>query len=423
MRSGRGGHSRGERSEETGVSTVDGPVPGQPASAGDGRLVAPEEFYATFGETLAQTLDLSSWLPGEDLARLYETLETEVKRALAHEEGAAAAIRRSVLPRIAGRPQAPPEAGVYRVTAEQIAWAHRAILFNGGVEAADGTFAGHDTLAATISQVGVCLVGYLGDSGSWVHHLYRRDLRATVADPVAEAVALIERRQRRSGFDRADRRGQLSDLLHRAILAYAERAVLLDRAQAPWRMGHGNPVPVELLSGAGYMEFVEIGLRLLERLVGGDPKLVFVPSAAAERGLLTIGNALGPLEYAVIDDMTERMRWVVERRPHYDVARLRLVREFVATFGPQLLIGVYRVSRSGPPQVFYAHRDHVHEAALIALADSALQEHRSFPTLIDLADTLCRTSFGSGDFGDSVQLAYLEAGYPYRYLNERQTRG
>jgi hypothetical protein len=407
---------------ETAFSPTDGPVPDRVTVTGDARLVAPDEFRATFGESLAQTLDLRTWRPGEDLASLYETLEAEVKRALAHEGDAVATIRRTVLPRIAGRPRAPAEAGVYRVTPDQIARAHRAILFNGGVEAVDGTFAGHDTLAATISQVGVCLVSYLGDSGSWVHHLYRRDLRATIADPVAEAVALIEQRQRRSGFDRPNRREHLSDLLQRAILAYAERAVLLERSAAPWRLGHGNPAPVELLSGAGYMELVETSLRLLERLIGGHRKLVFVPSAPAERGLLTIGNALGPLEYAVIDDMSERMRWVVEHRHHYDAARLRLVREFVAAFGPELLIGVYRVSGSGPPQVFYAHRDHVHEAALIVLADSALQEHRSFPTLIDLADTLCRTSFGQGDFGDSVQLAYLEAGHPYRYLNERQTR-
>jgi hypothetical protein len=417
----RGGiDSREEHPVETAYPAGDDPTPDQPV-VDDPRLFAPEEFRATFGETLAQTLDLGTWLPGEDLARLYETLETEIKTALSHESAALATIRRTILPRIAARPNAPAEAGVYRVTAEQIAHVHRAILFNGGVEAADGTFAGHDTLAATISQIGVCLVSYLGDSGSWVHHLYRRDFRATTADPIEEAVALIEQRQRRSGFESADRRGRLSDLAHRAILAYAERAVLLERSEAPWRMGHGNPVPVELLSGSGYMELLKAALSLLERLIAGHRKLVFVPSAPPDRGLLTIGNALGPLEYAVLDDMTERMRRVVEQR-HYDAAHLKLAREFVEEFGPQLLIGVYRVSRSGPPQLFYAHRDHVHEAALIVLADSALQEHRSFPTLIDLADTLCRATFGPSDFGDSVQLAYLEAGHPYRYLNERQTR-
>ena len=39
-----------------------------------------------------------------------------------------------------------------------------------------------------------------------------------------------------------------------------------------------------------------------------------------------------------------------------------------------------------PPQLFYAHEDHADIAALVALADSVLQEQRGFPLLIDLAD-------------------------------------
>jgi hypothetical protein len=381
-------------------------------------LFARDEFQATFGESLTRTLDLRTWLPGDDLARLYQELETEVMETVTHESGIVATIQREILPRLAGRPNAPAGAGVYRVSAEEIAHAHHVILFNGGVEAADGTFAAHDTLAVTIAQVGVCLVRYFGDSGSWVHRLYWRDLRATIADPLAEVLEIVERRQRRVG---ADRRGQLSALAQRAILAYAERAILLDRSEAPWRMGHGNPVAFELLSGAGYMELLEAGIRLLERLIGGYRKIVYVPRATPERGLLTIGYALGPLEYAVIDDMRDRLLQIVEGRD-YDRVHLKLARDFAEEIGPQLLLGVYRVSRSAPPQLFYAHRDHVHEAALIALADSALQEHRSFPLLIDLADTLCRTTFGPGDFNDSVQLAYLEAGEPYQYLSEQRPR-
>jgi hypothetical protein len=42
--------------------------------------------------------------------------------------------------------------------------------------------------------------------------------------------------------------------------------------------------------------------------------------------------------------------------------------------------------------------------------------------LIDLADTLCRTTFGPTDFNDSVHLAYLETDQPYQYLSERRPR-
>ncbi len=42
--------------------------------------------------------------------------------------------------------------------------------------------------------------------------------------------------------------------------------------------------------------------------------------------------------------------------------------------------------------------------------------------LIDLADAVCRTSFGLDTLGSSVQTAYAEAGDPFRYLGERETR-
>ncbi|MEA2531415.1 MAG: hypothetical protein QOG89_3059 [Thermomicrobiales bacterium] len=398
------------------------PASSEPDRPAEGaRLFRESEFQATFGESLAQTLDLRTWLPGDDLAQLYQALEAEVTQTVTHESGLVATIRQRILPRLATRPNAPRAAGVYRVTPDEIAHAHHAILFNGGVEAADGISSAHDTLAVTISQVGVCLVRYFGDSGSWVHRLYWRDLRATIADPVEEALALLEQRQRGARFAEADRRARLSRLAQRAILAYAERVILLEQSEAPWRMGHGNPVALELLSGAGYMELVAAGLRLLERLIGQHRKFLYVPRSTPERGLLTIGHALGPLEYAVIDDMTERLLYTIEERA-YDKDHLRMVRAFAEEIGPQLLVGVYRVSRAAPPQLFYAHRDHVHEAALIALADSVLQEHRSFPMLIDLADTLCRTTFGPTDFNDSVHLAYLETDQPYQYLSERRPR-
>ncbi len=42
--------------------------------------------------------------------------------------------------------------------------------------------------------------------------------------------------------------------------------------------------------------------------------------------------------------------------------------------------------------------------------------------LIDLADAVCRTTFGSDTFRIFIQQAYAEAGTPFRYLGERETR-
>jgi hypothetical protein len=61
-------------------------------------------------------------------------------------------------------------------------------------------------------------------------------------------------------------------------------------------------------------------------------------------------------------------------------------------------------------------------AAHIAMADSLLQEHRGFPMLIDLADTVCRTTFGFDTLMPTVQATYAESGEPFTYLGERETR-
>ena len=90
--------------------------------------------------------------------------------------------------------------------------------------------------------------------------------------------------------------------------------------------------------------------------------------------------------------------------------------------GPRIVKGVFRASELSPAQIFYAHEEHAHEAALIAIADSVLQEDRGFPMLIDLADTLCRATFGRETLIGSTQTAYAEAGEPFRYMTERQTR-
>ena len=68
------------------------------------------------------------------------------------------------------------------------------------------------------------------------------------------------------------------------------------------------------------------------------------------------------------------------------------------------------------------YRLQTYSSATDALADSALQEHRAFPLLLDLADTLSRTTFGSTDFNQSVDLAYLESGQSAHYLTDHRPR-
>jgi hypothetical protein len=72
--------------------------------------------------------------------------------------------------------------------------------------------------------------------------------------------------------------------------------------------------------------------------------------------------------------------------------------------------------------VFYAHKDHAHVAARIALADSVFHAHRGFPLLLDLADRVCAGSFPGDSLRGPLDVAYAEAGEPLRYLAERATR-
>jgi hypothetical protein len=59
---------------------------------------------------------------------------------------------------------------------------------------------------------------------------------------------------------------------------------------------------------------------------------------------------------------------------------------------------------------------------LIAMADSILQDHRGFPMLLDLADSMCANLMGPETLLKPTQTAYADAGEPFRYRPERDTR-
>jgi len=378
------------------------------------------DFEAQFGESIDRTLDLDTWSHGEDLSGVFERLNQEVSEAVMQEDEFRKSVRELVFPIIESRAKAPEGAGVYRASITDIRSVQENVLFNGGVEACDGTISMHETLPLTIAQIGVCLVSYAGEQGSWVQRLYRRDLRARGKDPVAETIALLERREARSGLGQREQRDDLKELARRGIMSFSERAVLLDKATAPWRMGHGHPAPYELLTGSGSMELLHRGLDLVSRLVLDHRKFVYVPSAPGERVLLTIGNALRPLEFAVVATAEDRIHPIIYEGHLRGKHRERAI-EFYQQVAPKILVGVYRTSLAVPAQVFYAHSEHVQEAAMIAMADSVLQAHRGFPILIDIADTVCRSSFAT-DFNATVQSAYASSGSPLKYLAERDTR-
>ena len=395
------------------------PVPPGPLSPPE--LLDADDFLASYGEPLEQTLNLDTWESGPDLASIFDRLNQEVRQALTQEDEMCRHLRRLVFPQIAARPNAPRGAGVFQAQVEELRNTQHNVLFNGAVEACDGTCVVHDTLPLSITQIGICLVSYAGEQGAWVQRLFRRDLRVRGMDPVDEALAILEKREARAGLDQPDMRDRFSELGRRGITSYAERAVLLHRSQAPWRLGHGHPAPYELLTGSGSMDLLLAGLEVLSQLILEHRRFVYVPSAPGERVLLTIGNALRPLEFAVVETAERRTLPIIEQG-HLRGRYREKAEEFYREAAPKILVGVYRTAQEAPPQIFYAHADFVHDAALIAMADSVLQPHRGFPMLIDLADTVCSSTFGAEAFTSAARSAYAQQGHAFRYLGERETR-
>lgn len=383
--------------------------------------LTPDQFEEAFGEKITDALNLDSWPLGDNLAEIYSKLEEEVQLAVQDEDRVCSIVRKEIFPEIARR-KLVPYAGLHCFEEKHIEQAHKGFLFNGAVEACDGTSVVHDTIPLSITQIGVCLVSYNGQNGSYMHRLFRRDLRLKGEDPVKEAFELLDRRKKRESVGVDDKNAKLSDLARRGIMTYAERAILLQKSNARWRMGHGNPTPYELMTGfwAHTPEMVDKAIDVMSGMVAHE-RFLFVPSAPKDRHLLTLGNALLPLEYLVLKTLEDDLMDRFDAGGYRNEAK-RKVEAFIREVGPKIVVGLYRVSSAAPPSMFYAHVDHVQTAALIAMADSVLQFHRGFPMLIDIADHLCRSTFGQGDFISTVQQAYTETGNPTRFLSERETR-
>src|SRR5262249_40552335 len=149
-------------------------------------------------------------------------------------------------------------------------------------------------------------------------------------------------------------------------------------------------------------------IKVIRGLVEAHQKFIYVASEGGTRMLLTIGDALYPLEYAIVGTLRERLadfldEWRCGLPPTVDttwdgwaVRREQWVRRFRDEVAPQVVVGVYRATMLAPAQLFYAHVDHADVAARIALADSVLQEERGFPLLITLADRVCGSVYGGG---------------------------
>ncbi len=368
-------------------------------------------------ENLSSLLDPASWTPGADIASTYARMEQEVRLAVDQERRVANSVRKELLPKIETAAGAGAISGVYRATPEQIAKIHNGLLLNGEVEACDGISMTHETISLTFVQIGVCMVTYNGDQQSWSQRMFRRDFHDPNRDQLTEMIAVLESRRRSS-----EGSIHISSIARRGILDYAERMFLTRHSTARWKMCQGRPAPFQMLSGAGLLDsdssytLMLAGMEILRELLLEHRRFVFIPNDRQEAMLLTIGRALLPLEYAIIDTIEEQIE-SIERTGHYTTPQRAELTQFRGDVGDAVVRGVFRASSIGPPQIFYAHRDHAHIAALIAIADSVLQEQRSYPVLLDLAQTVCKTTFGIDSYAPQMRIAYTDAGVPWTAID------
>jgi len=185
--------------------------------------------------------------------------------------------------------------------------------------------------------------------------------------------------------------------------------------------------------GGDIMELMVTATGMMREMIEGYRKFVFVASEPRERFLLTLGQALPPLHYAIVGNLADRLEgWFQQRRFTMEsddallwdgepLAPSEWIPRFIERVASQVVVGLYRASVLAPPQLFYAHADHAHFAAHIVLADSMFQEERGFPLLIDLAHHVCDSVFG-GSLHYLTETAYAAAGAPWRYFSERTTR-
>ncbi len=388
-----------------------------------GLITSATNGHQELENVILESLDIEAWEIDLGLSGFYDQLERKIYPSVKKEEEYIKRIRNEIFPNISSKNPELPTSGVQGFTVDQIRKAHNGLLFNGGVTAVDGTRVTHDTLPMTVTQIGVCQVAYNGNYGSYMHRLFQRDLVFEGGDPVKELWEMLEARKKRSNEVSTEEVGRFSEMSQRGLMAYAERAVLMERVDpsSPWRMGHGNPFPYEMLSNfwASKPDVTRRALDLLTRIVE-HKRFVFVPSSPGKH-LVTIGNALKAREYILIETAKIGLEKIVSQG-HARSVMLDYQKDFINKYGSQVVVGLFKSTDIAPPHVFYAHRDYARTAALIAIADGILQEHRGFPMLIDLADQICYSTFHPETFFASVRQAYADAGQPFRFLGERETR-
>lgn len=371
-----------------------------------------DTFQQAFGVDFNDTINVDNWNSGFDLSKFVSQTEEDWIKVKKRQSENQKTIRESFFPRIKELALV-PHAGLCENVSEiknLVERVQNGFLFNGAVTACASTIASYQTVPLTINQIGVCLINYERQHGTYSHTLIRSpELRFKSENPLKDVINLIERRKGEE--DGRNKERKVSEIAIRGIRAYMERLLLLERKneKSKWILGNGELLPHELMRGfwAGKRELSEKSLGLIKKIVEHQ-RFVYVQGCEKFEDLWMFGDALLPFEYLVIDSVeniwTQRIISGNIRPPIRDDYM-----NFAKEVGSKIVQGIYRVSPQAEPQIFYGHIDHIRTAALVAMADSVFQLYKGRPMLLDLASNICQMSFNQNDLASTIHQASIKA--------------
>jgi hypothetical protein len=309
---------------------------------------------------------------------------------------------------------------VRRVNPELQQWA-KDQLFGGSVCGVDGTLAVVPSAAGGRARIGVVATSYKSDKIERVVYVSYRQMTEPVSSPA-------------DYFKKLKVVNSYSQLLMRAVMAYAERDLALRRSE-DWKFVHGELLPYELRTGVGrpanvLPKCLELGARLSK-----NKQTIGVVEGSDNINLLNAVETLDRFEYVEAKGLDRDLDVFLNgeedpfnpgqrlRGAHFNDADRRRLEEFIKRYGVKIKVGIFKVGLK--PFIFQAHVENFDRAAALVMQDASMQALRGFPLLLDYADQICSQHLVSREFEKQIyfKTARFGIGVIGYHVRARDTRG
>ena len=293
---------------------------------------------------------------------------------------------------------------IKKVSEGKLKWAE-GILFGGDVCGIDGTYSTYPMQSGIRCRIGVAATTYRNKRTEGIVFVSEQQVKTEETD----VIEILKSRKKENKL--------ISGLLIRAIMFYMERYKALERPEK-WLWFNGPLVPYELRTGIGKMRALDTCLKICEKIINRKTVTGIIAKSTHDE-LVSLGLALNPCEYVRLRSFKEDLLDYLEEA-HFNTQDYERMKEFIENFGCQVDVGLYRgMSRS---YIFHAHKEFFDDAASLVIKDSLFQTLRSYPMLIDYADSLCTRLLASSDFQRIIDHKLAKLGHLPFELSEMSLR-